>query len=264
MGRLQACDVVIELIGGLQPAEAFIRTALCTGRAVVTANKALLAAKEKELYALAERSGASLRYSAAVGGALPALEAVERAPRGTIVRLRGVLNGTSNFMLEKMAGGDDFPAALTAARAAGLAEADPSLDLDGSDAAQKLALLIRSAGVSLDWQAISREGISAVAAEFIRAARAAGGAVRLVAEAEFSARGVIASVRPQWLAADDALRNCPGAWNALEIIDRDGRREIIRGCGAGRWPTTEAVLADLNDIRTALALETSSALEAAS
>ena len=133
-------DVVVELLGGREPAHEWIAQALDRGRHVVTANKALLAGEVENLSELARRRGVSLRFSAAVGGALPALEAVRRAAAsGRIHSITGVLNGTCNFVLDRCAAGASFAEAVTLARDAGYAEADPTLDLDGSDAAQKLS-----------------------------------------------------------------------------------------------------------------------------
>jgi len=243
-------DVVVELLGGREPAHEWITRALDSGRHVVTANKALLAGEVENLSERARRRGVSLRFSAAVGGALPALEAVRRAAAaGRVQAITGVLNGTCNFVLDRCAAGASFAEAVALARDAGYAEADPTLDLDGSDAAQKLSLLAREAfGVSLPWEGIPRRGIAdldeGAAAEAVRRGRR----LRLVACCERGEDGLRASVRPLDLSPDHPCAWAAGADNALMIQLEDGNQIRIAARGAGRWPTTEAVMADLYDL----------------
>lgn len=174
-------EVIVELLGGREPARRAVVRALELGKSVVTANKALLAEEIESLSRLAVRRGAKLLYSASVGGALPALETVRRFT-GRIRRMSGVLNGTSNYVLDRQGAGESFDAAVTAAQAAGFAEADPTLDLDGSDAAQKLSLLAREAfGVTPRWDTIPRLGIVGLAPSLLEAAAQRGRVVRLVA-----------------------------------------------------------------------------------
>lgn len=242
-------DVLVELAGGHEPAVSAIRAALAAGRHVVTANKALLARDGGALERLAASRGVSLRYSAAVGGALPALEAVRRAARhGRVRAVSGVLNGTTTFVLDRLAGGSSLVDAVAAAIAAGYAEADPTLDLDGTDAAQKLCLLARAAwGVAPRPERVMVRGIGALPAEVFTAAREQGRVVRLVATCVRTRRRLTARVEPVALAADDPLA-VTGAGNALRV-DCDGGESIqLAAQGAGRWPTTEAVMADLFDL----------------
>jgi homoserine dehydrogenase len=243
-------DVVVELLGGREPAQGLIARALDSGRHVVTANKALLAGAVENLSERARRRGVSLRFSASVGGALPALEAVRRAAAsGRIQAITGVLNGTCNFVLDRCAAGASFAEAVTLAREAGYAEADPTLDLDGSDAAQKLSLLVREAfGVSLPWENIPRRGIADLdgraAAEAVRRGRR----LRLVAACERIEDGLRASVQPLELSPDHPCAWTAGAGNALVVQLEGGGQIRIAARGAGRWPTTEAVMADLYDL----------------
>ena len=241
-------DVVVELLGGREPALSAVVRALELGKSVVTANKALLAEEIDSLERLAARSGARLLYSASVGGALPALEAVRRFA-GRIRAVSGVLNGTCNDVLDRLAVGDSFDAAVAAAQAAGFAEADPALDLDGSDAAQKLALLAREAfGILPRWDAIPRRGITGLDRSTLETAARRGRTVRLVARAERTSAGLRASVQPVEVPRSHPFARISGAGNALRIETTDGEVVDLSAQGAGRWPTCEAVLADLLDL----------------
>ena len=243
-------DVVVELLGGREPARSLIARALDRGLHVVTANKALLADEVDTLAERAARRGVSLRFSAAVGGALPALETVRRAAAsGRVHGIAGVLNGTCNFVLDRRAAGASFADAVSLARIAGYAEADPTLDLDGSDAAQKLALLIREAfGEAVPWEGIPRRGIADLDERALAAAARKGKTVRLVASCERAETGLRAGVQPFELPPDHPFAETVGAENALLVELEGGDRIRIAGQGAGRWPTTEAVMADLFDL----------------
>src|SRR4029077_10758413 len=152
---------------------------------VVTANKAVIAAHGEELHSLARANDVTLRYNAAVGGALPALETIARAKSiGPIHSISGVLNGTTNFVLDQLVKGSDFQDAIGAAQRMGYAEADPTLDLDGTDAAQKLIILARAAfDICLPLDAVDREGVEHLNLESLRTARGEGREIRLVASA---------------------------------------------------------------------------------
>ncbi len=226
----RAGDVVVEVLGGLDPAERLIRSALGRGRTVVTANKAVLAHHPE----LAVEGGCRLRASAAVGGAVPALEAAAR--HGAAVHhIEGVVNGTSTSVLEAMAAGKSLARAVADAQALGLAEADPTADLDGRDAAHKLCLLARAAwGLTLDPDDIPRQPIGPDAAGCAQVARV-------------NAQGR-ASVTLEPLAASHPLAGLTGADNAVALYRADGSAEVLVGTGAGRWPTATAVVADLWDL----------------
>jgi len=230
-------DVVVELIGGTSLAAKVIAASLKLGRHVVTANKAVMALHGPRLEALARANGVRLLDSASVGGAMPALETVRRLA-GSVRSLSGVLNGTCNFILDELERGVPFAQALEAAQRAGYAEADPRLDLDGTDAAQKLVVLARAAFGRAP--AVARKtGIEGLSPQVVRAARARGNAIRLVA----SCTADRAEVAPRELPLSHPLAGCAGEENRLLV---DGH--LIQGAGAGRWPTAEAVLADLLDL----------------
>lgn len=248
------CDVIVELIGGTKIPFELTTQALREGRHVVNANKALLALTGEELTQLARDCGVTLRYSAAVGGVLPAVEAIQQATsRGAIKSFFGVLNTTSNFVVDRLAHGSDLKQAVTAAQEAGYAESNYRLDLNGSDAAHKLIILAREAfGVSLQFDQIERVGIEDLDTIKIREAREKGLAVRVVASCEQSPDGLVAAVKPVTLPHSNALASVSGAENRLLIRLKSGASFVVSGKGAGRWPTTEAVLADLLDLRREL------------
>lgn len=246
-----SCDVVVELIGGTTRAYELVRRALRARRHVVTANKALLATHGEELRSIAVENEVTLLSSAAVGGALPALETIERAKAIAPIRaLAGVLNATSNFVLDEIAGGTELKEAVLAARKNGYVEADVSLDLNGTDVAQKLVLLARAAfGVSLSVDSIQREGIEDLTAADLQAARDQGSSVRLIATCRRVAQGFEARVAPMELPQSHPLASVTGAQNRILVELVSGETFVVSGTGAGRWPTTEAVIADLMDIR---------------
>ncbi len=241
------CDVVVELIGGTDKAATIVRQALHLGRHVVTANKALIAKEGAELKELAARNGSSVQWSAAVGGALPALETVRRARTlGCITGISGILNSTTNFILDQIAQGVELDPAILAAQAAGYAEADPTLDLDGTDAAQKLVVLAWEAfGVSLPIASISRKGILDLKPRPMHESRSRGRCLRVVATCKRTTFGFESTVAPIELPLDHPLANVSGPRNRLLVELEGGRELVVSGIGAGRWPTTEAVIADL-------------------
>lgn len=238
-------DVVVELLGGEEPARTLISKALRLGRHVVTANKALLATDIANLQKLATINGASLKYSAAVGGVTPAIETIERARReGPLQSISGVLNGTTNFILDQLAHGASLSDALNAAQQCGYAERDPQLDLNGTDAAQKLTLLARAAfDIDLPLSSIRRQGI-----ENLDAGQKTGHVTRLVVECRRESHGFAATVSPVELPLDHPLARVNGVENRVLISSQSGKCWNVSGHGAGRWPTTEAVLADLFDL----------------
>ena len=244
-----APDVVVELAGGTQPAADWIEASLASGCDVVTANKAVLAERGCALEARARRCGVRLLSSASVGGGLPALEQARRLGRRDLVAIEGVLNGTSNYVLERLAEGVAFDAAVRSAQAAGYAEADPTLDLDGTDAAQKIELLARAAfGADVDLHWTERRGIGDLTPEAVCHAGANGRSLRLVATCQRTQAGVVLAVAPQTLHASDPLACTRDEDNALRFTFADGSEERLLGKGAGCWPTTESVLADLLDL----------------
>ncbi len=243
-------DVVVELIGGTTDAAHWIEHALERGIDVVTANKRLLAGQGVQLQRLAAAHGARLRVSASVGGALPALETARRLRRGGGVRaIEGVLNGTSNLLLELLTDGRTMDEALAIARERGLCESDPTLDLDGTDAADKLSLLAREAwgeNAELAWSA--RRGIVGLDWRGLRGETSRGACVKLVARARREGGRILASVAPELLAIDHPLATVPGCDNRIVFETEAGLVQVLSGTGAGRMPAALAVVADLLDL----------------
>jgi homoserine dehydrogenase len=247
-------DLVVEAIGGIQPALRIARAALESGRRYVTANKALVAAYGPRLAALARRRGGRLDFESSVGGGIPVVRALRDSLGLAGIRgVQGVLNGTTNFILTRMAEGRPYAGALAAARAEGFAEADPIRDLDGTDAAEKISILAWLAfGVRPDTLPIRRRGIVPHAERLVRDARALGGAMRLVAECVRTSDGVVASVEPAILQLGSELASIQDEQN-LVIVDteRNGRIRLA-GPGAGGDPTASALLGDM--VRSSLRL----------
>ncbi len=248
-------DLVVELIGGEERAGQAVRAALAAGKAVVTANKALLAA-QPDLFAIADAAGAPLLFEAATAGAIPVLRALEVSLAGDRVqRLAGIVNGTCNFILTRMADdGLSFEAALAEAQACGFAEADPAADVDGIDAASKLALLARLAfGAEVAPSRIDREGIRGVRAEDIRRARELGLTIRLLAIGERlpaagDGRGgerLDLRVHPTLLPSSHPLAAVRGPMNAVWVEASLAGPLMFYGQGAGGKPTASAVLGDV-------------------
>lgn len=238
-------DVAVELLGGAEPAGSLLHAALDQGCHAVTANKRVLAERGAELEALAFERGARLRGSAAVGGSAPVLEHVARLRPGEARRVRGVLNGTANFVLGELASGQDLESALAGARARGLTERDAARDLDGRDAADKLRVIASKLG--LPGLSVERSAVDAAdpgTPQRAASARSRGRALRQVATLELEGRPA-ARVELQELGDDDPLCALAGARNAVVIERRDGRSARVEGIGAGRWPAAQSVLGDL-------------------
>ncbi|MBZ5522876.1 MAG: homoserine dehydrogenase [Acidobacteriia bacterium] len=240
-------DVVIELIGGHDPAYELIAGALRRGKHVVTANKLVVARHAEELLRLAEQHHGSLHFAAAVGGAVPMLEAVNSLRRASPVEsLQGVLNGTCNFVLDELAQGRAFPEAVERAQSLGFAEADPTLDLDGTDTAHKLTLLAHAAcGAELKIENIDRRGILELDCGRVHSLAASGKAVRLVASLAYGPSGVQARVAPVVVDGSHPFARIRGEQNCLIARRADGSEQVLRGKGAGRWPTTVSVMSDV-------------------
>lgn len=246
-------DVVVELIGGIEPARTFVRRALDQGISVVTGNKALLAAHGPELHDAAAASGADLYYEAAVAGAVPVVYGLRESLAGDrITRVMGIVNGTTNFILDAMATkGVSYAEALAKAQELGFAEADPSADVDGYDAAAKCAILASLAfhtRVSIDDVAV--EGITQITADDMAEAAFTGHAIKLLAIAERrvtddGAEGVSARVHPALVPLDNPLATVAGAFNAVVVDGEAAGRLMFYGQGAGGAPTASAVLSDL-------------------
>lgn len=240
-------EVVVEAIGGIEPALTIARAALQRGKRLVTANKALVAAHGPELAALARRHGGRLDFESAVGGGIPVVRTLRESLSLTgIQAVRGILNGTTNYILSRLEDGWTFAAALADAQARGFAEADPSRDLSGEDAADKLRILAWLAfGTEPARLQVRRRGLGDGADRLARAARALGGAARLVAEAARVPDGVVASVEPVLVPAGGDLGRTRDEEN-LVIVESDWNGRIrLAGPGAGGGPTASALLGDL-------------------
>ncbi len=243
----EPADLVIEVMGGIEPTLDVVLAALLHGRTVITANKALVAEKWKQFAHFAAGPAPRLRFSAAVGGAIPVLEALGSLNgSGRITRLRAVINGTCNFVLDAMADGDTLEQALEKAVACGFAEADPTQDVSGADAAYKLQILARSAfGHELSDQESWSEGIAEVDQQDVETALLSGRAVRLVASCERNGDQIKGLVGPRELDRHDFLAGAHAEENRVEFFTDLGRRVQLRGKGAGRWPTALSVMGDV-------------------
>ncbi len=250
-------DVFVELIGGAEgPARAAVERALELGKPVVTANKALVATHGARLAVLAEAQGAALLFEAAVMGGAPAVKLVREAVVGCrTLSIAGILNGTCNFILSEMeATGRDFPDVLAQAQALGYAEADPSTDVGGFDAAHKIAILAALAfDAAPNLPAVEVTGIEGVQLIDIRLAHALGYRIKLIAEAgrEGAGEGAFVRVAPALVPLAHPLAQAGGALNALFVEGERTGRLFLQGAGAGAGPTAAAVAADIADLVSA-------------
>jgi len=244
-------DVFVELMGGAgDPAKAAVETALESGKAVVTANKALLAAHGTALARKAEAKGVALNFEAAVAGGIPVIKTLRESLLGnTIERVYGILNGTCNYILTRMAEeGISFEACLKDAQRLGYAEADPTFDVDGFDTAHKLSLLTSLAfGTLVDTKGISIEGIRSIKPVDLRMAEELGYRVKLLGVAQRTADGVEQRVHPTFIPKDEAIAQVNGVLNAV-AIDADAVDLTLVGPGAGGDATASAVIADIVDV----------------
>ena len=241
-------DVIVEAIGGLDPAARIARSALTRGIHFLTANKAVVAAHGGELADLSRGSGASFRFDAAVGGGAPILRVLTDALGGQIPRcVRGIFNGTSNFVLTRMESGMSLDDALEQARACGFAEADASRDLDGRDAADKTAIVAWTAfGIRPDAVIVRRRGLLPDAARLVTLATALDARLRLVAECELDADGrAVASVEPTLVGSESSLGRVVEEGNHAEIDIGHGSPLTVGGPGAGGGATATSLLSDL-------------------
>lgn len=250
---LKDVDVVIELMGGDgDPAYSLVKNSLQNGKAVITANKALLAHHGVELAKIAEQNNAQLFFEAAVAGGIPIIKTLrEGLAANRIKRLYGILNGTCNYILTTMeATGRDFADVLAEAQKLGYAEAEPSLDVDGGDTAHKLCLLASLAyGVEPDLKALSVSGIRPITAYDIQAADELGYRIKLIGQSEQQEDGsILQSVAPCLVPKKSSLANVSGVLNAVYTDSNYAGSSFIEGRGAGGAPTASAVVADLIDL----------------
>jgi homoserine dehydrogenase len=249
-------DIVVEVIGGELPTYGYLRRAIEAGKHIVTANKEVLAKHGPELLALAAKHGVGVKYEASVGGGIPTIAVFQHDLSANEIReIRAIINGTTNYILSKMASeGAEFATALAEAQALGYAEADPAADVEAHDAAYKLAILA-SLGFHADIRPdqVYREGITKLTARDFRYASELGYAIKLLAIARSTADGIEARVHPAMLAADRLLAKVDGVYNAVEVDGDLVGRLLLYGRGAGEEPTTSAVVADVVDLVSGLA-----------
>ncbi|MBI4935890.1 MAG: homoserine dehydrogenase [Actinobacteria bacterium] len=245
-------DLVVEVIGGIEPARELITTALRNGKPVITANKELLANVGTELYAVAEEAGVDLLFEAAVAGGIPVMRALRESLRGEpITRVMGIINGTTNFILTKMTEeGTDYSAALAEAQALGFAERDPTADVEGFDAGAKAAIIATIAfGSKVVAGDVYHEGISRVSAHDIAMATRLGYVVKLlgIAEADPVTGDIAVRVHPTMVPAEHPLASVRSSYNAVFVEGGAVGSLMFYGRGAGGAPTASAVLGDVID-----------------
>src|SRR5216684_4318271 len=241
-------DIVVEVIGGIEPARSLLLTALRSGKAVVTANKALLAEDGMTLHDTARAAGSDLYYEASVAGAIPLLRPLRESLAGDAVhRVLGIVNGTTNYILDQMdTSGAGFADALEEAQALGYAEADPTADVEGFDAAAKAAILAQLAfHTPVSAADVHREGITWVTPGDIASARALGHVVKLLAICERGNGGVSVRVHPAMIPRSHPLAGVREAYNAVFVEAESAGRLMFYGAGAGGVPTASAVLGDI-------------------
>jgi homoserine dehydrogenase len=241
-------DIVVEVVGGIEPARSVLLAAMKNGKSVVSANKALLAEYGEEIHAASRAFGADLYYEAAVAGAIPLLRPLRESLAGdTVHRVLGIVNGTTNFILDRMdSAGSDFSESLEEAQALGYAEPDPTADVEGFDAAAKAAILASLAFHTRVTAAdVYREGITEVSAADIASAKLLGRTVKLLAICERSGGGVAVRVHPAMIPRSHPLAAVGGAYNAVFVEAKSAGQLMFYGAGAGGTPTASAVLGDI-------------------
>jgi homoserine dehydrogenase len=254
-------EVAVETVGGLEPARTIVLKLLESGKNVVTANKALLAEHGAELFERARHLGRSIAFEAAVAGGIPIIAAIGQSlTANRIESINAILNGTSNFILSQMEERDtEYSAALAEAQRLGYAEANPAMDVDGTDAAQKLSILSHLAfGARVYWKDIPRTGIDVVDVADIRYAKELGYSIKLLAVANLVPDGLELRVSPTLVRRGSPLAEVRGAYNAIRVVGDAVGRVFLHGLGAGQLPTASAVVADIIDTvvgRTAITFQ---------
>ena len=244
-------DIVVELMGGYEPARTFILTAIRQKKHVVTANKAMLATHGDEIFKESSRSGVNVGFEASVGGTIPIIKTLkESLVANRILSVAAILNGTSNFILSKMTDeGKAFDEVLKEAQALGFAEANPVYDVEGIDAAHKLAILLSLAyGKKVGLNDIYREGITAISAQDVEFAKELGYRIKLLAIAIQRDGEIEARLHPTMIPFDHLLANVNGNFNAFHIFGDAADSVFLYGQGAGMMPTASAVVSDIVDI----------------
>ncbi|HTR89905.1 MAG TPA: homoserine dehydrogenase [Solirubrobacteraceae bacterium] len=249
---LRDAHLIVEVMGGTDPAREYLLAAMNAGRDVVTANKQLLSQHGEQLFSLARQRDVRLRFEAAVAGAVPVVRVLEESLAATpIERIHGIVNGTTNFILSEMANGSSYPEALAEAQRRGYAEADPTDDVSGRDAAAKMAILARLAfGAPVHLDDVHCEGIENLQADDMAYARELGLGLKLIGTAERRQGGLSVRVHPAFLYAGHPLSSVSGPFNAL-TLESDAITEItMSGPGAGGPQTASAVLGDVVSVMT--------------
>jgi homoserine dehydrogenase len=244
-------DVVIELIGGYEPARKFLLQAIDQGKHVVTANKALLAKHGDEIFSAAAEQGLSIGFEASIGGAIPIIRSIREAfVANHIQSIEGIVNGTANYILSKMSDENcDFDTALKEAQEKGFAEADPTFDIEGIDSAHKIAVLTRLAyGTPVPFDDITVTGISGVTSEDIECAREFGYRIKLLAISKYDGQAIDIRVHPAMIPIAHPMANVNGALNAIRVCDDMMEENVLIGHGAGALPTGSAVVGDVVEI----------------
>jgi homoserine dehydrogenase len=244
---LDASELIVELIGGVEPAREYVLGALRSGRHVVTANKQLLSQHGEEVFQAAREAGVQVRFEAAVAGVVPVVRVLEESLAGShIERVHGIVNGTTNFILTEMARGLSYRDALGEAQRAGYAEADPSEDVSGRDAAAKMAILARLAfGTPVRLDEVPYEGIEQLHGDDLEYARELGLGLKLVGTAERRNGGLSVRVHPAFLYAGHPLASVTGPFNAVTVESEAITEITMSGPGAGGRQTASAVLGDI-------------------
>ncbi|MSQ68465.1 MAG: homoserine dehydrogenase [Gammaproteobacteria bacterium] len=248
-------DILVELIGGLEPARELVLRALANGKHVVTANKALIALHGNEIFAAARSRGLMVAFEAAVAGGIPVIKVMREALAGNDIQwLAGIINGTCNFILSAMCdAGRDFSEVLAEAQRLGYAEADPSFDVDGIDAGHKLTILASLAfGIPLQFERVSVEGIRNISAEDVTYAKRLGYRIKHLGIARQQAHGIELRVHPALVPTRAPLANVNGVMNAVMVSGDAAGPVVLFGAGAGALPTASSVVADLVDVTRAL------------
>ncbi len=246
-----AVDIVVEVIGGFEPAKGYILNAIENGKQVVTANKALLAVSGEDLYRAASQRGVDLCFEASVCGGIPVIKALrEGLVANRIESIYGIVNGTSNFIITKMTQeGKEFENALKETQELGYAEVDPSFDIEGIDAAHKLAILVNIAfGTPVDFKDIYTEGISGISPVDISYARELNYRVKLLAIAKMKDGNIEARVHPTLVPGSHLIATVDGVFNAVYITGDAAGPTLFYGMGAGAYPAGSAVVADIIDV----------------
>lgn len=246
-------DVLVELIGGTDVAKDLVMQAISNGKHIVTANKALIALHGDEVFSAAEQAGVSVHYEAAVAGGIPIVKSIREGLAGnTIEWVAGIINGTTNFILTEMSregSNRSFDDVLSEAQALGYAEADPTFDVEGIDAAHKLTILAAIAfGVPLNFSAMYTEGISAISADDIKFADELGYCIKHLGIARQSGDGLELRVHPTLVEKDQMLAQVNGVMNAVMVGSDAAGSTMYYGAGAGAGPTASSVMADIIDI----------------